>query len=71
MIIKIINIIRGWYYDLFKKHNDLYDKRYNICKDCEHHKRITKNIYVCELCGCLTSKKTRVLEEKCLIGKWT
>ena len=42
-------------------------KRYNICKECEHFRAITKQ---CKLCSCFMPIKTKMLEMTCPINKW-
>jgi hypothetical protein len=46
---------------------ELREKRLNICNDCEHLLKITKN---CKKCGCFVSLKTGLQGAKCPIGKW-
>lgn len=70
MITKLKNILKGWYFDLFDKNNYLYNDRIKLCKRCDHHEDLGCNLWVCDICGCITSKKTRVEEEKCPIDKW-
>lgn len=69
-ISKIKNIFKGWYYDLFNKNHNLYEDRIKFCNACEYHECLGKNFWICNLCGCPTSKKTRVKEEKCSQNKW-
>lgn len=66
---KIKNIVRGWYYDFKGINIELSDTRMEICKVCEFHECLS-NFCICSRCGCPTSKKTKVPEEKCLEGKW-
>lgn len=70
MINKIKHIVKGWFYGLIGKNYELGQKRLMFCNQCLYHKRITKNIWICEECGCVTSKKTLVEEESCPQGKW-
>lgn len=67
---KLNHIIAGWYYGFTGKNYELGQSRLKFCKDCEHHKQITKRIWVCQECGCVTSKKTLVKGESCPQGKW-
>ena len=48
----IKNILKGWYYKIFKKHNDLYQQRIAICKKCDKREEIVKGFTICSLCGC-------------------
>lgn len=41
-----------------------------ICNRCNSKTRITKNVYICDLCGCVLDSKTRVKDEKCDLNKW-
>lgn len=66
----IKNILKGWYYSLTKKNMSLKDKRIKICETCEHKKELTKNISICDLCGCFLDSKVRVEDEECLMHKW-
>lgn len=70
MLKKITHIIRGWYYSFIGVNYELGQQRLKHCNVCSHHLKLTKNIYVCDLCGCVTSKKVLVPEEKCLEQKW-
>ena len=69
IINKIINIIKGTYFNLFNKHQDKADFRLKICKNCSHKKSI-KGIEICDLCGCILESKTRVEDEHCELDKW-
>lgn len=69
MVKKIINIIKGTFYNLFNKKQDLADKRLMICKKC-NDKTKTKFGAVCKHCGCILESKTRVKDEHCDINKW-
>jgi hypothetical protein len=40
-------------------------KRLQTCAVCEHHTGLR-----CKICGCFTNVKSRMLHEKCPIGKW-
>lgn len=68
--LKIKNILKGWYYDLFDKNHNLYENRITFCKVCEHHECLGKNFWICNSCGCPTAKKLRVPDEHCPIEKW-
>ena len=67
---KVINIITGWYRKLFRKNTELSKKRIEIGNKCEHNIRLTKNINICDLCGCEIVAKSLVESEKCLNDKW-
>lgn len=43
-------------------------KRYNICKECEHFRAITKQ---CKVCSCFMPIKTKMLAMTCPINKWS
>jgi len=73
----ILNIIEGYFnllrFIFFKKYREkqkeLFNKRLNICKNCEY---LGKNTY-CSICGCLIKVKTKVIyklneEEKSING---
>ena len=36
---------------------------------CEYKTRLTKNVEICDKCGCVLSAKTRVKDEYCLLKK--
>jgi hypothetical protein len=42
-------------------------KRYNVCKECEHFRAITKQ---CKLCSCFMPVKTKMLAMTCPLNKW-
>lgn len=67
---KVVNIITGWYRKLFKKNTELSKKRIEICNKCSHNIKLTKNIHICDLCGCEIVAKSLVESEKCLNDKW-
>ena len=46
---------------------ELYQKRINICKQCEH---FDAPMCRCKKCGCLMKFKARVPAMKCPIDKW-
>ena len=69
MVKKIINIIKGTYYNIFNKKQDLADKRLNVCNKCLM--RVHTNLGdVCDECGCILDSKTRVEDEHCELNKW-
>ena len=66
----ILNILKGWYYKIFNKHEELAKKRIAICNKCSHKEHIDMVGYICNECGCILDAKTRVLDEKCELNKW-
>ena len=68
MIKKIKHIIKGWFYSLIGENYELGQKRLVCCNSCPHHKQLTKSIWICEECGCVTSKKVLVEDERCPDG---
>ena len=69
VIKKLINIIKGTYYNIFNKHEHQAHKRMIICNKCTHKVNIGK-IEICDLCGCILDSKTRVEDEHCEMNKW-
>lgn len=73
-IVKILNkcwnIIKGWYYKIFNKHEELAIKRISICNACKSKKYVEKLGDICAECGCVLSAKTRVKDEHCILNKW-
>lgn len=65
----VINIIKGWYYKLFNKKQDIADKRLKICNKCPS-KINTPLGNACGQCGCILDAKARVLDELCDMNKW-
>lgn len=63
------NIIKGWFYKLFNKKQDLLDKRLPICIKCKHNVDSSLG-HICDQCGCVIDAKARVSDEKCDLGKW-
>ena len=70
MVKKLINIIKGWYFSLFNKNEQLANKRISICKKCEYRVHIESLGDICDECGCILDAKTRVEDEKCELNKW-
>ena len=63
------NIIKGWWRKLFKKNNELAEKRLAICKECPH--RIVSGLSSwCDICGCELDAKARVEDEICHDNRW-
>ena len=67
---KLKNIILGWYYKYKGINYELMKTRMEICNTCEYKIRLTKNVEICDRCGCVLSAKTRVIKESCLLKKW-
>ena len=66
---KVWNIIKGWFYKLFKKKQNLADIRLAICNTCEHRTETSLG-YACAQCGCILDAKARVEDEECDMNKW-
>ena len=50
---------------------NIYNKRMDICKKCEHLKPIlNSHIEQCEVCNCIMFIKARFEIFKCPIDKW-
>jgi len=45
----------------------LIEKRYDICKGCEHFIKLTTQ---CTQCGCIMKAKTTLKHAECPVGKW-
>ena len=70
MVKKLINIIKGWYFKLFNKHEKLANNRIAVCKKCDSIWHIDTLGDICAECGCVLSAKARVKDEKCELNKW-
>ena len=46
---------------------DIINKRWSECEECEHLIRATNQ---CNVCKCMMKLKTRVSNAKCPVGKW-
>jgi hypothetical protein len=66
---KIWRIIKGWFYKLFKKKQDIANPRLKICNTCEHNVETSLG-NACAQCGCILDAKTRVEDEHCDLDKW-
>jgi len=44
---------------------EVIEKRWQICKNCEHNKFL-----ICQECFCIISQKIKVASEKCPVGFW-
>ena len=47
---------------------EIKEKRWNICQNCEHLYRPTST---CKLCGCFMQVKTGLSRQSCPVKKWT
>lgn len=70
MVKKIINIIKGWYFKIFNKHEKLARKRIAICMRCNSRTHIDILGDICDECGCVLEAKARVEDEQCELNKW-
>lgn len=70
VIHKIKHIIKGWYYYLFNKNQELAKQRIAICDVCEHKEHIESIGDICAVCGCVLEAKARVKDEYCELNKW-
>lgn len=69
-MVKLIHIIKGWYYYIFNKNEQLARKRIAICKKCKSCMRIARIGDICAECGCVLEAKARVKDEQCELNKW-
>lgn len=69
-MVKLRNIIKGWYYNLFNKNEELARKRISICKKCKSCVHIEMLGDICDECGCVLEAKARVKDEQCELNKW-
>lgn len=73
-IMKIIknlpNILLGTLRNIFKIRPNYYQKRYDICKQCEYKKYARGFGEYCDVCGCIIKSKISVESEQCYIDKW-
>ena len=53
MVKEIINIIKGWYFKLFNKNEQLAIKRIAICEKCNSKTHIDIVGDICDICGCV------------------
>ena len=70
MVSKLTNIIKGWYFHLFNKHEKLANKRIAICMKCNSRTHIDMIGDICDECGCVLKAKARVEDEYCELNKW-
>ena len=66
---KIWRVIKGWFYKIFKKKQDIAGPRLAICNVCEHNVETSLG-NACSQCGCILDAKTRVEDEHCDLDKW-
>ena len=70
MLKKIKEILQGWtnfFLDIFSdiKYKKEFERRYEICSECEH------NVHgICDICKCILKAKTKAEESACPISKW-
>jgi hypothetical protein len=66
------NIVKGWF-NVAREQlgvlpsdiKDMSESRLSVCNDC------TKRLgFICGVCGCVLTAKTKVVNEKCPIGEW-
>ena len=69
-MVKLRNIIKGWYYNLFNKNEELARKRIAICQKCKSCVHIEMLGDICDECGCVLEAKARVKDEQCELNKW-
>lgn len=69
-MVKLINIIKGWFFYLFNKHEKLATQRISICKKCKSLTHVEFLGDVCAECGCAIEAKARVRDEYCELNKW-
>ncbi len=67
---KLKHIVVGWYYVFVGKNHKLLQERMKVCNNCIEKIRITKSVYMCNICGCFLHAKNRVKDEECPLKKW-
>ena len=70
MVKEIVNIIKGWYFKIFNKNEQLAIKRIAICNKCNERIHIDMLGDICDICGCVLAAKARVEDEQCELNKW-
>ena len=70
MVKKLISIIKGWYFYIFNKNEQLAKKRIAICKKCNSKTHIDMVGDICAECGCVLEAKARVKDEQFELNKW-
>lgn len=73
-MIKLFNwlkrIYEGWKNVILGINTEEYQKRYDICMACDKKIRLTRNHYICSICGCELKAKSRSKDEVCDLNKW-
>lgn len=69
MLTKPFTILKGIYYNITKKNQDLANKRLAECYLCKHS-IYYRDSMICEECGCILNNKVRLENEKCVMNKW-
>ena len=64
---KVRAIIKGWWYLLRGRNNELSKPRTAICSLCQHKDKLLNS---CNACGCFLPAKTRVEDAECPFGYW-
>ena len=70
MVKELINIVKGWYFKIFNKNEQLAKKRIAICNKCDKRLHIDIVGDICDMCGCVLTAKARVEDEQCELNKW-
>lgn len=65
-----LTIIKSIYYRIYNRHYNMTNKRLKICKHCSSKESIKFVGDICGECGCILDNKTRIIDEKCDLGKW-
>lgn len=63
------SIFKGNWFRITNQKKSLYNKRYEICRNCPEIEN-TPIGEVCGICGCPLKSKLRVKEEMCELDKW-
>ena len=63
-------ILKSIWYNITRQNDKLASKRMEICNSCEHKMTIKYVGDICSICGCILENKTRLINEKCDLGKW-
>lgn len=69
ILTKPFTILKGIYFNIFNKHQDIADTRLAICNNCPHKLNVLSQD-ICDLCGCVLENKTRLENEQCEMNKW-
>ena len=69
LLIKIKNIIQGWYSHFTGEYdNKLYKERRVICNGCEYR---NEKLDFCRICLCALKPKLKVEDEFCPLMRWS